>query len=162
MLGWFQTFGHKDDGRLHWNMRLAPCKICFMRIATEDSITALRRRRPVRSQGKFVCRATGGDSPGLGGSAERNISRWYGQFKEPKEAHDVAAETRKSSGHRIYNFRTTGTLMGREGDTFGYALHAALLDGPLNRVFVCFADRNANACMNAAAFRKLTNGAFGG
>ena len=40
--------------------------------------------------------------------------------------------------------------------------HAALLDGPLNRVFVCFADRNAKACMNAAAFRKLTNSAFGG
>ncbi len=100
--------------------------------------------------------------PGLGGTAERNIARWYSQFKEPKETLGATVETREGPGRRIHYFRATGTLMGRDGEMPGYALHAALLDGPAGRAFVRFVAPQAVARTNEAAFRKLINGAFGG
>ncbi len=100
--------------------------------------------------------------PGLGGSAERNIARWYSQFKGPKETLGATIETREDAGRRLYYFRATGTLLGRDGDMPGYALHAALLDGPAGRAFVRFVAPKAVAQTNEAAFRKLIDGAFGG
>ena len=99
---------------------------------------------------------------GLGGSAERNIARWYSQFKEPEETLGASVETRKGPGRRIYYFRATGTLMGRDGEMPAYSLHAALLDGPAGRAFVRFVAPKAVARTNEAAFRKLIDGAFGG
>jgi len=100
--------------------------------------------------------------PGLGGSAERNIARWYSQFKGPKETLGAKIETREDDGRRLYYFRATGTLMGRDGEMPGYALHVALLDGPAGRAFVRFVAPKAVARINEAAFRKLIDGAFGG
>ena len=99
--------------------------------------------------------------PGVGGSAERNIARWYSQFKEPKEALGAAVETRGDAGRRLHYFRAAGTLIGRDGELPGYALHAALLDGPAGRVFVRFVAPKAVADSNEASFRKLINSAFG-
>ncbi len=99
--------------------------------------------------------------PGLGGSAERNIARWYSQFKELNETLGATIETREGGGRRLTYFRATGTLIGRDGDMPGYALHAALLDGPAGRAFVRFVAPKAVAGANAAAFRKLIDGAFG-
>ena len=100
--------------------------------------------------------------PGLGGTAERNIARWHGQFKEPNETLGAKIETRQAAGRHLHYFRATGTLIGRDGDMPGYALHAALLDGPAGRAFVRFVAPKAVARANAAAFRKLIDGAFGG
>ena len=99
--------------------------------------------------------------PGLGGSAERNIARWYSQFKEPKELLKAAVETRDREGRRLHYFRATGTLIGRDGDMPNYALHAALLDGPTGRVFVRFVAPKAVARSNQAVFRDLIITAFG-
>ncbi len=99
---------------------------------------------------------------GVGGSAERNIARWCSQFKGPKETLGATIETREDDGRRLYYFRATGTLMGRDGEMPGYALHAALLDGPAGRAFVRFVAPKAVARSNEAVFRKLIDGAFGG
>ena len=72
--------------------------------------------------------------PGMGGSAERNIARWYSQFKEPKETLGATVETRSRSGRHFHYFRAAGTLVGRDGEMPDTALHAALLDGPEGRV----------------------------
>lgn len=100
--------------------------------------------------------------PGLGGSADRNIARWYSQFKEPNEALGATIETRGKAGHRLHYFRATGTLIGRDGEMPNYALHAALLDGPAGRVFVRFVAPKAIARANETVFRILIERAFGG
>ncbi len=100
--------------------------------------------------------------PGLGGTAKRNIARWYSQFKEPNETLGAKVETRESAGRQLHYFRATGTLIGRDGDMPGYSLHAALLDGPAGRAFVRFVAPKAVARANAAAFRKLIEAAFEG
>jgi hypothetical protein len=100
--------------------------------------------------------------PGLGGSAERNIARWHSQFKEPNETLGATVETREAAGRQLHYFRATGTLIGRDGEMPGYALHVALLDGPAGRAFVRFVAPKAVARANAAAFRKLIEVAFEG
>jgi len=100
--------------------------------------------------------------PGLGGSADRNIARWYSQFKESNEALGATIETRGKAGHQLHYFRATGTLIGRDGELPDYALHAALLDGPAGWMFVRFVAPNAVARANETAFGKLIERAFGG
>ena len=100
--------------------------------------------------------------PGLGGTAERNIARWYSQFKEPNEALGATVETRKSGGRQLHYFRATGTLMGSDGEMPGYSLHVALLDSRAGRAFVRFVAPKSVARANAAAFRKLIDDAFDG
>ena len=99
---------------------------------------------------------------GLGGTAERNIARWYSQFKEPNETLGAKVETRQRAGRQLHYFRATGTLIGRDGEMPGYALHVALLDGPAGRAFVRFVAPKAVARANEAAFRKLIDAAFEG
>jgi hypothetical protein len=110
---------------------------------------------------QFLVSNAGPGYDGLGGSADRNIARWYSQFKESSEALGATIETRDKAGHRLHYFRATGTLIGRDREMPDYALHAALLGGRAGRVFVRFVAPKAIERTNEAAFRKLIETAFG-
>ena len=78
---------------------------------------------------------------GSGGSADANVSRWLGQFKEPKEELSSKIEKKKIKGDTITTVSAKGTYM--SGSPFGektpmpnYAMRGAIIECKGGPIFI--------------------------
>ena len=78
---------------------------------------------------------------GSGGSADANVSRWLGQFKEPKEELSSKIEKKKIQGGTITTVSAKGTYM--SGSPFGektpmpnYAMRGAIIECKGGPIFI--------------------------
>ena len=78
---------------------------------------------------------------GSGGSADANVSRWLGQFKEPKEELSSKIEKKKIKSNTITTVSAKGTYM--SGSPFGektpmpnYAMRGAIIECKGGPIFI--------------------------
>ena len=78
---------------------------------------------------------------GSGGSAEANVNRWIGQFKEPKEELSAKVEKKKIKTATITTVSAKGTYM--SGSPFGqktpmpnYAMRGAIIECKGGPIFI--------------------------
>ncbi len=78
---------------------------------------------------------------GSGGSAEANVNRWIGQFKEPKEELSAKVEKKKIKTATITTVSARGTYM--SGSPFGqktpmpnYAMRGAIIECKGGPIFI--------------------------
>lgn len=78
---------------------------------------------------------------GQGGTVEANATRWYGQFKEPKEKLGAKSTAEKVGVGKVTTVEAKGTFMsgppfGEKVAKVGYALRGAIVEFPEGPVFI--------------------------
>jgi len=101
--------------------------------------------------------------PGGGGGTQANISRWLGQFEEPKEKLNAKTEETKVKGRKITYVQAEGTyLSGMPGAPKtpqpGTMLIGAIMESEEGDVFIRFTGPSAVGKASLASFRKMVEG----
>lgn len=126
-----------------------------------DAMAASRLRKA-----QFIVRNTpGGEDglaiffhfgPGMGGSVESNIKRWYSQFAEPNDKLGARITESLVGGRKLYTFHAAGTLLAGDNRNIpGYALLAAIMESPKGDVFIRFVGPKQLVARQEEAFRKM-------
>ena len=96
---------------------------------------------------------------GSGGSADANVTRWLGQFKEPKEELSSKVEKKKIKSDTITTVSAKGTYM--SGSPFGektpmpnYAMRGAIIEFKGGPVFIKMTGPIDEVTKSAADFDK--------
>lgn len=97
---------------------------------------------------------------GGAGGVDANVTRWFGQFKEPKEKLNAKTEKAKAGETPVTFVSAEGTYLsgpprGPKVEKPGQALLGAIVEGKEGAIFVKFTGPKATVKANAKAFRKM-------